>query len=63
METPINSQSLENLHQNHEYVSIIIAYKLLLINGRIHTPIRFTYFVFSSSIFKSESSGLAKLAW
>ncbi|MFS7990507.1 hypothetical protein Hanom_Chr11g01059601 [Helianthus anomalus] len=48
METPINSQSLENLHQNHEYVSIIITYKLLCLMGeftrQFASPISFSLY-------------------
>ncbi|MFS8028495.1 hypothetical protein Hanom_Chr16g01511271 [Helianthus anomalus] len=57
METAINHQSIENLLQNYEYFSIIIVYKqFIMFNGRIQKPIRLTCFLFSSSVFKSESS-------
>ncbi|KAM0033416.1 hypothetical protein Hdeb2414_s0016g00485931 [Helianthus debilis subsp. tardiflorus] len=50
METAINHQSVENLLQNYEDLSIIIAYLLSMLDQRIQTRIVFSFvFIFFSS--------------
>ncbi|KAF5780705.1 hypothetical protein HanRHA438_Chr11g0488441 [Helianthus annuus] len=50
METAINHQSVENLLQNYEDLSIIMAYILSMLDQRIQTRIVFSFvFIFFSS--------------
>ncbi|MFS7947767.1 hypothetical protein Hanom_Chr06g00552091 [Helianthus anomalus] len=50
METSINHQSVENLLQNHEYLTIIIAHvQFIMFNRRFKRQI-------ASSVFESKSS-------